>query len=270
MKRILFCILVFTLNCKEVDWWDGNYYTQHAKLQHNESFSVIERLALQSHESVLDVGCGDGKLTNYMALCVDAIIGIDKSPKMIEQAQKRHPSNCSFQVMDATNITINQKFDVVACLMCLHYIQEQQTALNNMFHVLKKGGRLALRTTYDDYAFAEAIIATAESEPYASYLSDIPTFAWLLTEKSLNTMLTTAGFSDCSLVDKQGEAQITDREACAQWLKTFLPYAAYLPSELVDQFYFDVVDYYIKQHQLVSTGPIAVKRHWLEVIAYKS
>lgn len=99
--------------------WDGSKYTSVSRLQAEIGESLIEALHIQSHESVLDIGCGVGNLTLKLAAMAEKgfVLGIDPSPSMLEKAREmasRHGlPNLDFQVMGAAEINFQARFDVV-------------------------------------------------------------------------------------------------------------------------------------------------------------
>jgi ubiquinone/menaquinone biosynthesis C-methylase UbiE len=75
-------------------------------------------------EDILDLGCGDGKVTAEIARLVGdgSVVGVDNSRQMIDLAkekysQNKHP-NLSFQVMDASDLLFEECYDVVSQMRC--------------------------------------------------------------------------------------------------------------------------------------------------------
>ncbi len=97
---------------------------------------------------MLDIGCGDGKITAELARCLPKgrAVGVDSSEKMIDLAKTAFPQkdypNLSFQVMDARKLTFKSEFDVVFSNAALHWIVDQKTVLAGVQRSLKPGGRL--------------------------------------------------------------------------------------------------------------------------------
>jgi trans-aconitate methyltransferase len=69
--------------------WDADDYARNSRGQFGWALSVIERLRPAPDAHVLDIGCGDGKVTMELARRVPrgSVIGVDSSPAMIELAQ---------------------------------------------------------------------------------------------------------------------------------------------------------------------------------------
>jgi len=90
--------------------WNAAEYAANSAVQQTWARELITQLQLRGDEHVLDVGCGDGKVTAEIARAVPrgSVTGVDASPSMIRFARKafppgRHP-NLEFQVMDAREI----------------------------------------------------------------------------------------------------------------------------------------------------------------------
>ena len=107
-------------------------------------------------DDVLEIGCGTGLTLN--ALKGKNKVGIDFSPKMIEQAKKENP-HLTFYEMEAENITLNEKFDVVILSNVIGYFNNVIDVLNSIKKVCKPNTRIFI--TYYNY-FWEPWLKLAE------------------------------------------------------------------------------------------------------------
>src|ERR1044071_9120831 len=86
--------------------WNAADYAANSVVQQTWARELIARLNLRGDEHILDVGCGDGKVTAEIADAVQrgSVTGVDASPQMIEFAKKTFPadkfSNLRFRVME--------------------------------------------------------------------------------------------------------------------------------------------------------------------------
>jgi lysophospholipase L1-like esterase/ubiquinone/menaquinone biosynthesis C-methylase UbiE len=104
-------------------------------------------------ENVLEVGCGNGFLTNNISDLVNSVDAFDYAENMIEQAKLYHQKeNINFFWDNILNPSIiNNQYDVIICvrvLINLRNIEEQKQALNNMHKMLKPTGKLILIEGY--------------------------------------------------------------------------------------------------------------------------
>ena len=139
---------------KQADDWNALAYAQHSSLQEAMANEVLGRLALQAHARVLDIGCGDGKLSARIADRVPEgrVLGVDASPDMVEFAARHFAAggsqaraNLRFEVMDARALDFDGEFDVIVSFNALHWVPEQATALRGIAAALRPQGRAMLR-----------------------------------------------------------------------------------------------------------------------------
>jgi len=112
---------------------------------------VLALLDLKGSERILDVGCGDGKITAQIASRASkgSVVGVDPSRDMISFARSHFgPAtlpNVQFEVADARRLPFKNEFDLVVSFNALHWIPEQQTALGSIRSALVPGGKAQLR-----------------------------------------------------------------------------------------------------------------------------
>lgn len=128
--------------------WDAAEYARHSSLQAAMAQEVMSLLDLDGAERILDVGCGDGKITAQIAdrNRKGSVVGIDPSRDMIDFAQTHFAlPNLRFQVADARRLSFQNQFDLVVSFNALHWIPEQEAALRSIRTALIAGGRAQLR-----------------------------------------------------------------------------------------------------------------------------
>lgn len=91
--------------------------------------------------SVLEIGCGTGFLLN--AVEPSNGLGIDLSPAMIKLAREKHP-NQRFEIMDAENLTLNEKFDYIVLSDTLGYLEDIQKTFNELKKIIHPGTRILI------------------------------------------------------------------------------------------------------------------------------
>ncbi len=124
------------------DWNAGLYDDKHAFVfKYGED--LLQWLNPQPGEQILDVGCGTGYLAHLMAEAGAEVWGIDSAASMIEKAEKEYPG-IRFSVADITAFSSDVAFDAVFSNAVLHWIQDKEAAVRQIYRVLKPGGRLVL------------------------------------------------------------------------------------------------------------------------------
>lgn len=130
--------------------WDAAAYAKMSGLQKAMAAQVLPLLDLRGDERVLDVGCGEGKVTALIAsrLPRGEVLGVDPSHDMIAFASSHFGSgrsNLRFALADARALGFVDAFDLVVSFNALHWIPGQKPALRSIRAALKRGGHAQLR-----------------------------------------------------------------------------------------------------------------------------
>jgi trans-aconitate methyltransferase len=118
--------------------WSPDGYALHAGFVPRLAAGIVERLAPQAGERILDVGCGDGLLTAELSGCGAQVVGVDSSPEMVAAARAR---GLDARVMDARALTFDGGFDAVFSNAALHWVREPDLVLAGVRRALGPGGR---------------------------------------------------------------------------------------------------------------------------------
>ncbi len=121
-----------------VQQWDPEVYARNARFVSDLGAPVVELLAPQPGEHILDVGCGDGVLTAKLAAMGCHVIGVDSSPAQINAATKL---GLDARVMDCQNLTFNPEFDAVFSNAAMHWMKRPDDVIAGARRALKPGGR---------------------------------------------------------------------------------------------------------------------------------
>lgn len=152
--------------------WNAAEYAKMSDLQKAMAAEVLPQLDLAGDEQVLDVGCGDGKISALIAsrLPRGAVTGIDPSHQMIafataHFAARTHP-NLRFDVADVRTLPFHDAFDLVTSFNALHWVPDQDAALRAIRSAMKADGRARLRlVTAGDRRSLESIVEDARKAP---------------------------------------------------------------------------------------------------------
>ena len=118
--------------------WDPNRYAQNARFVAYLGAPLIELLAPQPGERILDLGCGDGALTEKLAACGCTVVGVDGSAEQIAAARQR---GLDARVMNGEALDFDRDFDAVFSNAALHWMKRVDAVIDGVRRALKPGGR---------------------------------------------------------------------------------------------------------------------------------
>ena len=123
--------------------WDVERYEASHSYVWNFGRGVLDWLAAQPGERILDAGCGAGQLTSEIAAAGASVLGIDAAPSMVAQARQNFPK-LDFALADLTTFHTDKPFDAVFSNAVLHWVRPPQEAANRLAAALRTGGRLVV------------------------------------------------------------------------------------------------------------------------------
>jgi len=119
--------------------WDPKTYSQNGAFVHGLAGGVLEWLAAKPGENILDLGCGDGQLTERVALSGANVVGVDASPEMVRASRER-----GIEAIEASAETLpfdSDAFDAVFSNAAPHWVRDHDAMMSQVHRVLKPGGR---------------------------------------------------------------------------------------------------------------------------------
>ncbi len=257
--------------------WNAEDYAKNSSAQLQWAQELIAKLDLKGYESVLDIGCGDGKISAQLAQVVKngKVVGIDLSESMIQLASEQFPPtknpNLSFLHMNATDIHLSEKFDVAFSNATLHWVKDHIAVLRCVHACLKPGGKILFQMGGRGNA-AEmfgAIREILQHHRWRRYYEDFTPPYHFYGAEEYETWLLESGFRPArvELIPKDMRHQGT--ESLKGWLRTtWFPYTDRLPVELRDAFLEEVIKTYRAEHPVDAFGNTHVQMVRLEIEAY--
>jgi trans-aconitate methyltransferase len=121
-----------------VQTWNTTAYAQSGRFVADLAGGVVELLAPQPGEHILDLGCGDGAITERLAALGVIVTGVDTSPTMVAAARAR---GLTVDHQSAAALPYEGQFDAVFSNAALHWIREASAVLAGVHRALKPGGR---------------------------------------------------------------------------------------------------------------------------------
>ncbi len=118
--------------------WDPARYAANARFVSELGAPVLELLAPRAGERILDLGCGDGALTEKIAARGADVVGVDASADQVAAARAR---GLDARVADAQALPFVGEFDAVFSNAVLHWVRDQSAMMASVHRALKPGGR---------------------------------------------------------------------------------------------------------------------------------
>ena len=118
--------------------WTSETYRTNAAYVPALGAAVLELLSPQPGERILDLGCGEGSLTERIVAAGASVVGVDVSEDMVAGARAR---SLDARVMDAVRLSFDGEFDAVFSNAALHWVRDHDAMLAGVYRALKPGGR---------------------------------------------------------------------------------------------------------------------------------
>ncbi len=119
--------------------WRPEEYARSASFVPELGRPVVELLAPQPGERILDLGCGPGDLTRTLLAAGATVVGVDRSEAMVSAAQR---AGIDARVADGIDLPFHQEFDAVFSNAALHWMKSDPDAvLRGVRRALRGGGR---------------------------------------------------------------------------------------------------------------------------------
>lgn len=118
--------------------WSPSGYSHHAGFVPALGASILSRLAPRAGERILDLGCGNGTLTEELVKAGAVVVGVDSSAPMVDAARAL---GLDARVGDAAALTFDTEFDAVFSNAALHWVLDADGVIDSVFRALRHGGR---------------------------------------------------------------------------------------------------------------------------------
>ncbi len=258
--------------------WNAEDYADHSTAQYTWACEMIGRLGLSGSESVLDIGCGDGKVTALIASSLPGgtVTGIDSSASMIALAQNKYPAstytNISFLQEDARRLSFKNQFDLAFSNAALHWVPDQAAVLRGVTAALKPSGRIFFQmggrgNAQDILDIANRQIREERWRPYFAGFSLPLTF---YSPEEYEVLLRGAGLVPRRLEMIPKDMTHKGWQEYAGWIRTTWVWLTdRIPHHKRDLFVSELIDAYLKEFPEDAEGLIHTRMVRLEVEACK-
>jgi len=261
--------------------WNAAEYAANSAVQQSWARELIARLQLRGDEHILDVGCGDGKVTAEIARAVSRgfVLGTDASAEMIAFAQKTFPpakiSNLKLAIADAREMgggKAANSFDLVFSNAALHWVDDHEKFLRGAASVLKAGGRLVVSCGGKGNAHDVFLALRPEMrrQRWREFFRKMPLPYFFYAPGDYEKWLPKFGFQIHALKLAPKDATYGGAAGFATWLRaTWLPFVQRVPEDRREDFIAAVTQRYLTKHPPDAAGQVHVRMVRLEIEAVK-
>jgi trans-aconitate 2-methyltransferase len=156
--------------------WDAATYHRVGTPQARWGERVLERLDLRGDETVLDAGCGSGRVTAMLLerLSSGRVIAVDSSPSMVAAAREALPADrVDTMVCNLVDLELAEPVDAVFSNAVFHWILDHDRLFERLHAALRSGGQLVAQCGGEGNiaAFKAAMEEVAAREPYAEHIA---------------------------------------------------------------------------------------------------
>lgn len=195
--------------------WDAADYAKVGAFVAQLGGAALDLLDPQPGEHILDVGCGEGTLTNKIFERGASVLGVDNSPDMIAAARA---AGIEAVLMDAADMPFAGEFDAAFSNATLHWVLEKERAAHAIFRALKPGGRFAGEMGGEGN-LAKLREALDEELIIRGYAPPVESSNWYASPDEFAAVYEGAGFRelDARLIERSTPIE----HGVAAWVTTF-------------------------------------------------
>src|SRR6185437_5143114 len=146
--------------------WNSTRYAQNARFVSDLGQPVLDLLSPEPGERILDLGCGDGALTEKLVAAGANVFGVDASPDMVAASKTR---GLNAHVADACSLNLDVEFDAVFSNAALHWMKRDPDAvIKGVRRALKPKGRFVAEMGGHGNVAAITVALCATIEKYGA------------------------------------------------------------------------------------------------------
>jgi trans-aconitate 2-methyltransferase len=199
--------------------WDASAYHRVSAPQFSWGRKVLEQLSLRGDETVLDAGCGTGRLTRELLELVPCgkVVGLDVSENMLRAARENlapeFGDRVEFVAADLLDLHFNEEFDGIFSTAAFHWVRDHDRLFAGLFRALRPGGWLCAQCGGGPNLkrLLERVAVLADNAQYGPYIGGYDPWFYDYPEPAAER-LRRAGFVEVETDLHEAPTQFATRE----------------------------------------------------------
>lgn len=256
--------------------WLAKDYHHHSSAQINAAKELIHKFELVGYEKILDIGCGDGKISAELSNLVPtgSVIGLDIAPEMVAFASnsfsKEAYSNLSFFLGDAQHLNYFEAFDVVFSCFALQWLPEPSLFFRGAYNALKPSGLMAITIPLGvSFPLEESIRRITTLPKWVSYFCDFCPKWHFISDGEYQKLLFEHNLLPIHFATVSQSVLFPSREAFEKYVIQWFSYLNPLPIQLQEEFFNQIIDEYLIINPSLENGEVNFTFSRVDIIASK-
>lgn len=180
--------------------WNAAAYHQVSGPMEAMALRVLERLPLEGDETVLDAGCGSGRVTRHLVerLPRGRVIAVDASPDMVATARQVLGGTADIRQVDLLELALEEPVDAIFSTATFHWVLDHDRLFDRLRAALVPGGRLVAQWGggHNIQRLLQAADAVAARPEYADVFAGWRRASYFATVEDTTARLVRSGFAD--------------------------------------------------------------------------
>ncbi|WP_375331732.1 class I SAM-dependent methyltransferase [Candidatus Tisiphia endosymbiont of Temnostethus pusillus] len=261
-------LVIFNIPAYASSHWDAELYKKNSvKLQQFTALEVISKVKFKGTEHILDIGCGDGKITKILAERVPygKVLGIDISESMIKLAHQLQTENLHFSISNSERLLTKEKFDLIFSFFCIQWVENKQQAFYEISNHLGERGKVYLIMTNRNPHLLAGRKNIFNSIKWNVFYKDYKDTTDVIDNDDYLTYATQAGLKNVKFKKFVRRIDFDSYEELKTFITMVTPSINILPNEqLKQEFIKELVAYYLN-----DINPINASTNYIEYEIYQ-